>query len=553
MEEAKLKSIFEIGETIAVEFKRCGNGMDSDVYETVCSFSNRFGGDIYCGVLDDGTVMGLPKQAVSGMIRNFIKMINNPDVINPTLYLMPEILEYEDKTIIRIHVPVSGEVHSYKKVIYDRVDDADVKMTSVSQIAPLYIRKQNIFTEQKVYKYLTTAELRSDLIALCRQRAVNKRSDHPWKNLSDEELLKSVGFYGRDYATGEEGYNLACVLALGKDDVIRNVCPTYKTDALLRKVNVDRYDDRELIRTNLVESYDLLIEFGRKHLWDKFYMEGVNTISLRDKIVREMVSNVLMHREFTSPYVAKFVIENDRMYVENACRASMYGELTPEHLLPVSKNPVIASFFNQIGNADELGSGTRNLFKYTKIYSGQNPVMLEGDIFQIMVPLDNSYSFDAKIGMVREPAGEYTAGSGTGRDAECKVGKGVEAPNVKVGDTIRESDFKVGEIEYKVGNKVGESEHKVGDEIGSTKLKEITADQTEGAGTAKSGIRLSENQQKILAVIAAGPESSAAVIAGEVGISSRKVEANIRKLKDMGVLERIGSPRKGYWRIRKEQ
>ena len=28
----------EIGETIAVEFKRCGNGIENDVYETVCSF-----------------------------------------------------------------------------------------------------------------------------------------------------------------------------------------------------------------------------------------------------------------------------------------------------------------------------------------------------------------------------------------------------------------------------------------------------------------------------------------------------------------------------------
>lgn len=43
----KIKTILDIGETIAVEFKRCGNGIESDVYETVCSFLNRFGGDIF--------------------------------------------------------------------------------------------------------------------------------------------------------------------------------------------------------------------------------------------------------------------------------------------------------------------------------------------------------------------------------------------------------------------------------------------------------------------------------------------------------------------------
>jgi len=32
------------------------------------------------------------------------------------------------------------------------------------------------------------------------------------------------------------------------------------------------------------------------------------------------------------------------------------------------------------------------------MYSGQDPQILEGDIFKIIVPLDDSYSFDARIG-----------------------------------------------------------------------------------------------------------------------------------------------------------
>ena len=62
-------------------------------------------------------------------------------------------------------------------------------------------------------------------------------------------------------------------MLLGKDDVILNVAPTYVTDALVRKVNVDRYDDREIIKTNLIESYSQLLDFGRKNLPDKFFLE----------------------------------------------------------------------------------------------------------------------------------------------------------------------------------------------------------------------------------------------------------------------------------------
>jgi ATP-dependent DNA helicase RecG len=40
-----------------------------------------------------------------------------------------------------------------------------------------------------------------------------------------------------------------------------------------------------------------------------------------------------------------------------------------------------------IGRADQLGSGIRNLYKYTKLYSGGEPELIEGDIFKTIIPL----------------------------------------------------------------------------------------------------------------------------------------------------------------------
>lgn len=469
MTEQNFEEILKLGENSSVEFKRCGNGMEDDVYETVCSFSNKFGGDIFCGVLDNGTVSGVSEKAVDSMIKNFVSVLGNPFLFSPTLCIEPEKFIYKDKVVIHIHIPISAEVHSYKKIIYDRVGESDIKTLSTSNIADMYIRKKNIFTEQKIYEYVEENDLRSDLIDLCRQRAINKRSDHPWKNLSNFDLLKSAKLYGKDYETGKKGFNLAAVLLLGRDEVIGSVCPSYKTDAILRKVNTDRYDDREIIQTNLIESYDQLIEFGRKHLWDKFYMEDTQTVSLRDKIVREVVSNTLMHREFTSSFVAKFIIEKNRLFVENACRAAKQEVLTPENFVPVSKNPIIAGFFNTIGNADELGSGTRNIFKYTKLYSGENPTMLEDDIFKISVPLNEDYSFDISIGK---------------------------------SETITETK-----------------------------------------------IYLSESQKKILKEIKQNPKTTAEKLSSVVGISQRKIEDNIRFLREKNIIKREGSNKNGEWKI----
>ena len=94
----------------------------------------------------------------------------------------------------------------------------------------------------------------------------------------------------------------------------------------------------------------------------------------------EMIANTLIHREFTSSYTAKFVIEKDRMYTENANRSSGDGIITPDNMEPNPKNPIIASFFRNIGWSDPLGSGVRNIFKYSKYYSGEEPEFVEGDV-----------------------------------------------------------------------------------------------------------------------------------------------------------------------------
>jgi ATP-dependent DNA helicase RecG len=113
---------------------------------------------------------------------------------------------------------------------------------------------------------------------------------------------------------------LAAVLLLGKDEAIFSALSHHKTDALLRVENLDRYDDRDDIRTNLIDSYDRLMAFIAKHLPDKFYLEGTTSISLRDRLFREVVSNLLIHRAFSNAFPAKLIIEEGQ---------GLYRELEP--------------------------------------------------------------------------------------------------------------------------------------------------------------------------------------------------------------------------------
>ena len=58
-----------------------------------------------------------------------------------------------------------------------------------------------------------------------------------------------------------------------------------------------------------------------------------------------------------------------------------------------------------------------------------------------------------------------------------------------------------------------------------------------------------DTQQKILELLSKDPQLSAAKLAEQIGIASRNVESNIKKLKEQGILIRHGSPKSGYWEI----
>jgi ATP-dependent DNA helicase RecG len=40
-----------------------------------------------------------------------------------------------------------------------------------------------------------------------------------------------------------------------------------------------------------------------------------------------------------------------------------------------------------IARADKPGSGIQNLYRYTKLYSGGEPELIEGNVFKTIIPL----------------------------------------------------------------------------------------------------------------------------------------------------------------------
>lgn len=387
----QVRKILAEGESITSEFKTSKTELSKNVFESICAFLNRNGGNLLLGVTNNGTIEGIDKEKIHRVYDTLVANLNNPQKLSPTFYLTPAIVEIDGKLIIHLQIPESSQVHSTAGRIFDRNGDGDFNISgNHTLVEQLYQRKSNTFSETTIYKYLAFTDFRPELIARVRKTALIQRPGHPWENMTDEELLKSAKLYRKDFKTGEEGYTLAAALLFGKDEVIHNILPAYKTDVIVRKMNTDRYDDRLEVRTNLIESYDLLMEFARKHLPDPFHLEKDQRISLRDTIFREIIANTLIHREYLNSFPAKFIIENATVTIENWNKPHGHGLINPVNFYTHPKNPNILEVFKQIGRAEELGSGVRNVFRYGKVYGGAEPVFQEGDVFKtiIAVPVE---------------------------------------------------------------------------------------------------------------------------------------------------------------------
>lgn len=73
----------------------------------------------------------------------------------------------------------------------------------------------------------------------------------------------------------------------------------------------------------------------------------------------------------------------------------------------------------------------------------------------------------------------------------------------------------------------------------------------EASGKAEENIRIniSKNLDFILLALQRDPHMTIPELSELVGISERNISENLKKLQAQGLLERVGSRKKGYWKV----
>lgn len=343
------------------------------------------------------------------MIKNIINTLNNSELFLPPMPITPEQVEMDGKTILYLNVPESEQVHRYRNSFFDRWGDADNDVSKHTYLVKnMFMRKEKESTENQVFPDVTMDDMDEDSFKIMRSHISIHNPHHPWLNMTNEELLKSL-FWGKQRETNKEGYKLAAILLFGKEQTVLNCCPWHRTDAIYRNMSYERflhplptdpdirYDDRDMICVNLIRSYLRLLNFVQRNMPDKFHLaeNGIDRLDLRVMIFREIISNTLLHREYVSSYSSKFLIFKDRVITENWTKPFQTGNIDISDWRTRTKNPLITKVFREMKWAEELGSGQKNIRKYAPLYFDNSEIAIHsGEEFAFSITYRDPKEFE---------------------------------------------------------------------------------------------------------------------------------------------------------------
>lgn len=286
-------------------------------------------------------------------------------------------------------------------------------------------------------------------------------------------------------------------MLFGKDENIQSALLYYKIDCVLHRRNTDRYDDRFTSFGNIIDGYMDIMNFFERYFPDPFYMERDQRVSLRNKVFRKVVANMLIHREYLNPSISMIDVRKDYVLVQNANRPLRTGVITPDNYTPHPKNPHMANFFVQMGRAEHLGTGVRNLYHYAPIYLGAEPTITDDDMFRIR--LNIAESKQAEMAMGSTANGKIDVQDGT------------------INVTIN--------VLEKIANKLTERQRLI--------LQRL----------------LATGRQNVLENVL---ETSAS-LAQYFQVDARTIRRDLNALQSQGIIRRVGPDRGGHWEIIEQQ
>jgi len=363
-QKKSLRKAIADGESDRVEFKA---GFDRETIQSLVAFANTRGGCVIVGVDNQGTVHGI--QTGQETIQNWLNQIKQ--ATSPSIFPDIDLGTENDKTIAVLSIqeypvkPVSCKGRYFK-----RIKNSNHQM-SISEISNLYLKTMNtswdFYPDPNHALNNISLEKVNNFIELSNKIRSYPIDDSPLTVLHKYELLKE-----------EDKITYGCYLLFADADVLLSAIDL---GAFAGETTIT---DSFTSHSDLISQIDEALQFITKHINRAYIITGDAQREERWEFpleaIREIVVNMIVHRDYTSPSESSIKIFKDRIEFFNP--GKLAEGLTVDRLLSgdytsTIRNKQIASVLKDAGIIERYGSGIKRILERFSMYGLVQPVFKE--------------------------------------------------------------------------------------------------------------------------------------------------------------------------------
>ena len=215
----------------------------------------------------------------------------------------------------------------------------------------------------------------------------------------------------------------------------------------------------------------------------------------------------------------------------------------------VKRNPLLAQLMYYVEDIESFGTGIRRIYSECSAAGVRVEFEIRTLGFAVVFYRPEIHTVsDVNIGdRIFETVG-VNVGANNGGDG-VNVGANNGGAGVNVGVNSGDAGVNVGANNGGAGVNVSVDSRDVGLNVGANNGN---AGLNVGASCINVGanVGINETQLKIINLLSENPYFTAHQLSELLGITKRRIESNLRTLREMKLLERVGATKNGYWVVK---
>ncbi len=392
-----LEKLLEKSEYDELEYKSAAGGFPESFWETYSAFANTDGGVVVFGVAENNGQFFLDKltdEKIEKYKKDFWNNVNNKSTISCNLMKSDDLVigkfngfpfmiffvpraSREQRPVYRTQNPYNGT--------FKRNYEGDYKCTEKEVQRMFADADTSRPADSRILKNYSMDDIDIESVQQYRRLFAIAKPDHPWLAESDFELIRKLGGYRKDRATGEEGFTLAGLLMFGKSAAITDneCCPNFFPD--YQEKLSDDPDERWSNRIcpdgtwegNLFQFYKLVLPRLQAVLPKPFRLEdNIRKDETPAHVaVREALINFIVHADYSENASLIARLYKNCMVFSNPGTMLISKQQYYHGGDSVCRNKALQTMFLMLGTAEKAGSGVDKILKGWREQNWRYPIL----------------------------------------------------------------------------------------------------------------------------------------------------------------------------------